>query len=186
MPDQFIELQTARLRLIPLSVDHLKLCQNAREDLAPALNIELAEDFFFDDVILRAIRLKIGKLERLDPAAHDWATYWMIVIERESGPGIGAGMVGFKGAPNSAGSVEIGYGIAPSFRNRGFMTEAAQTLIDWAFTHSECQNITATNVLRSNKASQRALEKMGMERTGTANGTLSWVLTRAEYEAGRA
>jgi ribosomal-protein-alanine N-acetyltransferase len=50
-------------------------------------------------------------------------------------------------------AVEIGYGIDPAYRNRGYMTEAVRGLIDWAFRDPRCRSITAPNTERSNIAS---------------------------------
>ncbi len=87
-------------------------------------------------------------------------------------PLFGAGLAGFKGLPDAAGEVEIGYGIDPICQGHGYMTEAARALIEWAFQSPTCRAVIAPNTL--NPASNRVLEKVGMvvyEETGTAR---SW------------
>ena len=72
---------------------------------------------------------------------------------------MGVGRLGFKGFPDEKGSTEIGCGIDPAYQGKGYMSEAVQALIDWAFTHPFCKVITATPV--ENPASKRLLEKPG-------------------------
>jgi hypothetical protein len=42
------------------------------------------------------------------------------------------GMCGFTGPPDAKGVVELAYGIAPSYQGKGFATEAAMALSDFA------------------------------------------------------
>jgi ribosomal-protein-alanine N-acetyltransferase len=119
----------------------------------------------------RAIHLKIEKMRNVEEADHLWYTYWLIQIKND---GFGAGMVGFKGVPNEQGEVEIGYGMDPHYRNRGFMTEAVSALITWAFRHAECRSVIAPKTERANLASIRVLEKVGMEVYDATETTLSW------------
>lgn len=80
------------------------------------------------------------------------------LIERSSG--LVAGGVGFFGPP-ADGSVEIGYGVVPSRRGRGYATEAVRAMIDFAFTHADVREICA-GVDVDNIVSVRVLEKVGM------------------------
>src|SRR5262249_55053572 len=43
-----------------------------------------------------------------------------------------AGSAGFVGRPKADGSVEIGFGVHPAFRNHGYASEAAAELVRWA------------------------------------------------------
>jgi RimJ/RimL family protein N-acetyltransferase len=97
-------------------------------------------------------------MDSVEPSLHPWYSYWLIVVKEIE---IGAGLVGFKGAPDLLGEAEIGYGIAPRFRDQGFMTEAVRALIAWAFDHPACQAIIA-DPNQDNIASQRVLAKAGM------------------------
>lgn len=87
-------------------------------------------------------------------------------------------MLGFKGAPNLQGEVEIGYGIDPGFRNKGFMTEGVTRLIQWAFEDPRCTRIIAPNTQRSNLSSNRVLEKVGMQIYSESEHTISWCLNK--------
>jgi RimJ/RimL family protein N-acetyltransferase len=106
-------------------------------------------------------------------AQHEWFTYWLIVIKEES---VGAGMLGFKGFPNEKGSTEIGYGLDPAYQGKGYMGEAVQALIDWAFTHPFCKVITATEV--ENPASKRLLERLGAQLVRASDHSTSWEIRK--------
>ena len=60
---------------------------------------------------------------------------------------------------------EIGFVLAKRNWGKGYMTEAAQTLIDWALKQDEIFRVCAFCDLE-NRASARVLEKIGMQREG--------------------
>jgi RimJ/RimL family protein N-acetyltransferase len=120
-----------------------------------------------------AIGMKIDKMCKADISQHDWLTYWLIVIRDEQ---VGAGMLGFKGFPDDNGSTEIGYGLDPAYQGRGYMCEAVQALVDWAFTHPFCSVITATEV--ENPASKRLLERLGAQLVSASDHSTSWEIRK--------
>jgi RimJ/RimL family protein N-acetyltransferase len=71
------------------------------------------------------------------------------------------GGIGFKGKPEH-GSVEIGYGLAPSARGHGYAAEAAAALLTVASRHGLDRVVADTD--RANVASQRTLERAGFTR----------------------
>jgi RimJ/RimL family protein N-acetyltransferase len=75
------------------------------------------------------------------------------------------GMCGFPGPPDSNGVAEIAYGIAPPYQGRGYATEAALALIDFATNDSRVKIIRAHTLPEAN-ASTRILEKCGFQRVG--------------------
>ncbi len=87
------------------------------------------------------------------------------VILRESGQEIGS--AGFKGPPDDEGMVEIAYGIAPDHQSRGYATEAAAALTDFALADSNVKIVRA-HTLPERNASCRVLEKCGFEFLGEA------------------
>jgi hypothetical protein len=163
-------IQTQRLELIPLSLEQLQLLLTDLKELGDELGLFLDKDNT-NEMVLRAINIKISKLVHLDPAQHPWLTYWLIVIPKKS---FGAGMVGFKGIPDKNGKTEIGYGISAAVRGNNYMTVAVEALIAWAFEHEPCKTVVALDVLRSNIASQRVLKKVGMHIYEETANTLSW------------
>jgi RimJ/RimL family protein N-acetyltransferase len=161
-------ISTPRLELIPLSISQLELCLTDLPALEGTLGIRIDRDFITERV-RRALGMKIAKMKNADDAQHAWLTYWLLVVREEK---IGAGMLGYKGYPNESGSTEIGYGIAPAYQGKGLMGEAVQALIDWAFTHSFCRTVTASEV--ENSASRRLLEKLGAELVEQTPSSTSW------------
>ena len=75
------------------------------------------------------------------------------------------GMAGFSGAPDSEGIAEIAYGIAPAYQSRGYATEVANALIDFAASDPRVKKIRAHTLAQTN-ASTRVLEKCGLTKVG--------------------
>jgi ribosomal-protein-alanine N-acetyltransferase len=74
------------------------------------------------------------------------------------------GQVGLGDAPPMGHSAEVGlyWAVAPGQRGKGYAVEAAQGLIDFAFAEMHLHRIVATTEY-DNLASQRVMEKLGME-----------------------
>lgn len=80
------------------------------------------------------------------------------IVERETGLVVGA--IGLFWPP-SDGALEIGYGVVPSRRGRGYATEATRALVEFAFTAPGVRTVRA-GVELSNPGSARVLEKAGL------------------------
>lgn len=169
-------ITTPRLTLLPLTVEQLETGLRSLNNLSASVGVSLVASLF-EGVVDRAVRMKIEKMKKVPPALHPWYTYYLIVINAEK---IGAGMVGFKGSPDELGQVEIGYGIDPIFQRLGYMSEAVQSLITWAFSHRECLAITALGVLVDNYASQKVLLKNGLIETGQDEHGINYRLDRTK------
>ena len=85
----------------------------------------------------------------------------MIVIDNEV-----VGLCGPKQAPDSDGTVEIGFGVASSRRGRGYATRAVAELINIASRDILLHRLRA-DTATANIASQRVLERNAFVRTGT-------------------
>lgn len=70
------------------------------------------------------------------------------------------GLCSFGGPPTPEGTVEISYGIAPSYRGRGFATQAAEMLMARALA-SGCVQTLRAHTSPEHNASTRVLEKCG-------------------------
>jgi ribosomal-protein-alanine N-acetyltransferase len=173
------EIRTERLRLVALTLNQLKLYADAPHQLEQELGFRVSHDTVTSP-LRRAIDMKVHKMERAAEPEHPWYTYWLIVIAEQS---YGAGLAGFKGLPNACGEVEIGYGIDPACRNEGYTTEAAKGLIDWAFQDPRCTSIAA-DTGKTNVASNRVLEKLGMHVYGETDDALHWRLDRDSQRPG--
>jgi ribosomal-protein-alanine N-acetyltransferase len=75
------------------------------------------------------------------------------------------GQCGFKGPPDAEGAVDIAYGVDPFYQGRGYATEAAEALTDYAFK-SECVSVVRAHTLPEPNASGRVLTKCGFVRAG--------------------
>jgi GNAT superfamily N-acetyltransferase len=90
------------------------------------------------------------------------------------------GLAGFDGRPSASGEVTIDVAILPSFRRRSFATEAAATLLDWAFIHRTVQELRA-RVDPEAAGAARLLAKLGF----VASDRSLYTLARATHEAAR-
>jgi RimJ/RimL family protein N-acetyltransferase len=106
----------------------------------------------------------------------DWLTEFghRQMVDRASGLVVGA--IGLFWPPDD-GVFEVGYGVAPSARGRGFATEAVATSAAHALSVAEVHTVTA-HVEPDNKPSVRALEKAGFTVDGAdpERGTIRYFL----------
>ncbi|HEV8573941.1 MAG TPA: GNAT family N-acetyltransferase [Dehalococcoidia bacterium] len=77
---------------------------------------------------LRLLRMRLQQMEE-DPSAQRWLLRAMVVRVKERRM---AGHIGFHGDPEAIGRAELGYAVVPQYRRRGYATEAAQAMMDWA------------------------------------------------------
>ncbi len=171
-------IKTANLKLIPCELAYFEAILKDQQELEQMLGVTVLDNWLeFPEVMqygyeyLRANREALG-----------WWTY--LFIHAQNNVWIGCG--GFKGKADESGMVEIGYGIAPEYRNRGLATQAAQGLVDYAFSHPQIKTVEA-HTLTERNASTRVLEKVGMKHVGTVrdpdDGEIwHWCLSREAYQ----
>lgn len=99
-----------------------------------------------------------------------WGYYQ--VRRREDGLAIGG--IGFAGPPDASGTVEVGYGLIPDARGKGYAAEALRGMIAVARANGASRVIAETG--STNIASQRTLRNVGMPRTGSAGDTWRYEL----------
>ncbi|MFY4775590.1 GNAT family N-acetyltransferase [Metabacillus sp. RGM 3146] len=147
-----MEILTERLKLLPV----------------PNKPLQLVSDYELGDHVKNYLR---------DVAANNAIIGWGVwaIIRREDDHMIGD--LGFKGKPNLDGSVEIGYGLAPSVRNNGYATEAAKALMEWAFATGKVHKVIA-QCLKENAASIKVLKKLGMMQTHSDEEMIYWERNR--------
>lgn len=90
------------------------------------------------------------------PDAHPWHGYLFVL---QAAPVL-IGNGGFVSAPDVSGEVEIGYEVAPAFRNRGYATEAAKFMVELAFEHG-ARAVVAHSLAGCN-ASSAVMTRIGM------------------------
>lgn len=94
----------------------------------------------------------------VDPWIHGFQ-----VMHRTNGTLLGN--CGFKGPPDADGMVEVAYGIAPEHQGKGYATEAAAALVDYALATGQVRVVRAHTRPEAN-ASGRVLTKCGFRRIG--------------------
>jgi RimJ/RimL family protein N-acetyltransferase len=167
-----------RLRLLALT--RAALARLHTSPRAFALDTGLAvSPALLTDTERRAMARKLSRLQDAPEADHLWHTYWLAVVARAHQPAA-IGLLGFKGPPDARGDAEIAYSIDPAYRGRGYATEAARALIDWAFADPACRAVIAPETSRANAASNRVLEKLGMRVYAATEQSRSWRLERAK------
>lgn len=171
-----IELQTDRLRLLALSDQQLRRYLETPDQLEIELGIPVSRAVVTARV-QRAIQMKLDKMAYVHPDRWSWYTYWLIIVHTIP---FGAGLAGFKGFPDQYGESEIGYGIDPAYQGKGYMTEAAHCLIQWAFCEPACQAVVARDTKKWNMASRRILEKVGMRVYAESEDALWYRLDRSQ------
>ncbi|CAN5438791.1 GNAT family N-acetyltransferase [soil metagenome] len=161
-----IKIETPRLYLHPLSYEQLQQYLRLDFSLEDGLGLERYEriiapalmEAFHESILPAAAKAKDDLL---------YVTLWTIIVKEKKR------MVGdmcFKGGPNEAGEIEIGYGTYPDFCCNGFMTEAVSAIIKWAFQQPGVNYIVAETdddnfasqkiLLRNNFMQQKQIDKM--------------------------
>lgn len=105
--------------------------------------------------LLRQIIAEQRKKADADPAHAIWYNFWFIIrrIDR-----VVVGSADFKSPPDTAGEVEIGYGLGKAFEHNGYMTETVRAMCDWALQQTGVKHIIAETDL-DGLASQRILQR---------------------------
>jgi RimJ/RimL family protein N-acetyltransferase len=102
-------------------------------------------------------------LKRLQSAAEPDPWSWGFAVVDQQNMVIG--MAAFKGPPGADRIVEIAYGISPAYQGRGYATEAALGLIEYA-RESGRVSLVCAHTLPTNDPSKRVLEKCGFKLLG--------------------
>lgn len=152
-------LQTERLFIVPTTLPMLEAIVSEDWSALSSLlgGVDLAENWTHFPEALVWMR----DYAREHPADMNWWNY--LIVHRHDVRLIGT--CGFKGAPAPDGAVEIGYEIADSYQGRGFASECARTLMEFAFSHESVKVITAHTLAEEN-ASCGVLRKLGFQFSG--------------------
>ncbi|HMQ54008.1 MAG TPA: GNAT family N-acetyltransferase [Anaerolineae bacterium] len=167
-------IKTKHLHLRPVERRHVEAFLRGRAELAALLQVSLPQNWPHFPAALAVLPGSSG-----EAGPSGWEGYFFIQPQERVLVGNG----GFKGPPDETGTVEIGYEIATEYWNRGFATEAARGLIEYAFAHPEVQSVIAHTLAEKN-ASTSVLQKVGMrfvaEVADPGEGTIwRWQISRA-------
>ncbi len=154
-------IETENLKLIPCDIEILNAAIQGNEILAKKLKVNVQDNW--TEFGVGALQYSLDRLsESVDEK--DWWTYFPIY--KQDNKLIGCG--GYKGKPTNAGTVELGYEIAPDYRNRGFATEMTKGLIENALKDERVKSIIA-HTLGQDNASTKVLLKCGFKKVEEIN-----------------
>jgi RimJ/RimL family protein N-acetyltransferase len=153
------------------------LIAGRRDDLGRLVDYQVPADF----PNAGALRLLRFRREQVASDA-SWAPWSLraIVLRR---PRTMVGFVNFHGPPGvndiaAPGAVELGWTIFPKHRRKGYATETARALMDWAAREHGIR-LFVSSTTADNAPSLRVHEKLGFTRTGqVVDGELIFELRR--------
>ena len=159
-------IQSPRLDLIALSPDFLRASLN--DDLKTAsqlINLDIPRQWLDAKWLMEMRLAKMRENAALEP--------WLLraVGLRETKTMIG--FIGFHTLPGpeyltpyAPGSVEFGYTIFEKYRGKGYASEAAQALMDWATSEHDVKNFVVS-ISPMNEPSLRIAQKFGFRKVGS-------------------
>jgi RimJ/RimL family protein N-acetyltransferase len=158
-------LRTARLDLLLLEPSRARALTTGRNDDGHPW----ADGYPLASSLLRAELTLAAAAQKCPLGA--FGTYQ--VIRRADDRVIGD--VGFMGPPDATGAVSVGCAITEDARGQGYATEALTAVLEWARGQSGLTCVLA-DTTRSNLASQRLLERVGLRRVGEDGELLYYML----------
>jgi [ribosomal protein S5]-alanine N-acetyltransferase len=154
---------TARLELKPLPAAAAAALPHDRETAARLLEATLPPSWPQPDL------LDLLPIQAAATSVEERFGVW-VMIERETNDVVGD--VGFMGPP-ADGIVELGFSVISDRRRRGYATEAARAMVEWALREPAVRRVVA-QCDTDNPASIRVLERAGFVRTGEGDGQIGW------------
>jgi RimJ/RimL family protein N-acetyltransferase len=156
-------IRSARLDLVSFSPAVIRALLDERRDEAEGeLGCRLPDGFPGDD-LEDLLRRRLGQMED-DPGSRQWLVR-ALVLRKE---GTIVGHAGFHGPPGSfgldPGKAELGYTVFPPYRGRGYATEAALALMEWARGEGVGQFVASVGPW--NEPSLAIVRKLGFIQTG--------------------
>lgn len=164
MRDAGAVISSERLDLPLLSLEQLdQVAIGDASGLAAALEATVPDAWVTDVRGLAAMR---ARQVRERPADAPWLLRAIVLRPTEVGPARRViGYLNFHGAPNEAGTAEIGYTLLPEGRGNGYAREAVRAAFDWATRIHGVRRFRAS-VAPDNERSLHLIGKLGFERTG--------------------
>lgn len=158
-------------------MEHLRLSLDDPREVERNLGLQVT-DQVLEGALRDAVRQMLDHAAR-DKENHLWHTLWRIVLKERN---CIIGGFDFKGPADAQGTVEVGYGIQPTHRGSGFMSEALREAVRWALSHPQVAAVLAETE-GSNPPSHRVLEKVGFVRHRNV-GEMVWWRVERQGEAG--
>ncbi|MEM0995910.1 MAG: GNAT family N-acetyltransferase [Bacteroidota bacterium] len=173
------KIHTPALDLLPCDLTTMDIVlENDPQKLGSHLGVEVRPGW--SEYGLEPFRWTRDTLA-VQPDNRGWLTY--LIVHFNDNRLIGT--CGFKGKPDAAGYVEIGYEIIPEYRLQGLATEVARSLVERAFKYAEVTAVLA-HTLPTDNPSTSVLRKAGLNRIGKVvdpdeGAVWRWRITQAEF-----
>ncbi|WP_368487982.1 GNAT family N-acetyltransferase [Clostridium sp. BJN0013] len=165
-----MELNTEQLRIIPLTLYQFRLLLDGIDKMEKELNLS-ASDEHLDEHTQQAMEGLYKKAVK-NRGSYLWYTNWQIILKSKNKT---IGSACFMKCPDENGQVEIGYGINTIYQNKGYMTEAAQAICEWASSQRDVSLIIAETE-KDNIASHKVLKKCGMKKYRETDEGIWWCM----------
>jgi RimJ/RimL family protein N-acetyltransferase len=171
-------MQTAHLRLIAHTPEHLRALLAGPEVYESRFQIKVAEgvtEFLTGPEVSEAFLTRVREATESDI----WRDGFGVVLCAEDRL---IGFCSFNAPPDTAGAVEISYGIVPAYAGRGYATEAARSLLAQAAADDRVQLVRA-HTLPEENASTRILRRCGFQFCGAIEDEVDGTIWRWEKPA---
>jgi len=150
-------IQTKNLILAPHLPRHLRALLRGEQEFKNIAGLRVADGI--RDQFLSASSDFIKSIDNAREA-DPWRLGFAVIHSTENTL---IGMGGFPGPPDADGVAEIAYGIAPAYQGKGYATEVANALIDFASRDKSVRLLCAYTLTETN-ASTRVLAKCGFKK----------------------
>jgi len=167
-----IVIETDRLKIIALTLELFDSLLQSNEALEKKLGLNPSSEELgahtkeaMEGLYSKAIQHK---------TSYYWYTNWQIILKTENKS---IGSLCFMGEADTNGTVEIGYGINKAYQDKGYMTEAASAICQWALNEPNVQAVTAETEI-SNIPSHRVLEKCGLIKDHQTDESIWWKIQK--------
>lgn len=155
-------IRTPRLELVHMSVPLMRALV-ARDLALAGRQIDAAIPEGFPDHLDQFLRYRLAQLDA-DPTILRWLGRVMVLADSGGARRV-IGSIGFHGAPDEQGRLEVGYRIEPAYRRKGYTREAVRALFDWAATEHGIHRFLAS-IRPDNEPSLALARGLGFERIG--------------------
>src|SRR5690242_10413485 len=136
-------LRTPRLLLLRGSIASLEAELISRQALGDLLDAEVPRGWPPELYDADAIRWTMNWLAG-HPEQADWSLYYVAIAPTQGVPRPRlVGIAGYKGGPDASGVVEVGYGVVPEERRKGYASEAVRALLKQAFAEPRVTAVIA-------------------------------------------
>ncbi len=193
-PRKFLRaLDSRRMTLVAATTELVLADLEGSASLAALLDAQVADNWPPDLYGREPMNYALRQLA--DPAEKAWSFWYLtcrayptwigdspaVLLNGTGEDRVVLGICGFKGRPDAAGSVEIGYSVLPQFRNQGFATEAVERLVSWAFSHQSVVEVCA-ETLPHLQQSIRVMKKNGFNYSGAGSerGVVRYAVQRPD------